>query len=164
MLWLKDQGEVEKMPKISKSASLSVSIVLTVVFFLVLTAAAIVFPGFLKLIGNAALRPIEPRDRVLILAAGYLVLALAMLADWLLLRLLLRVRAGEVFTARSVALIRGVSWCAFAIALCFLLMSWYYLVSLVLSFTAALLGVSLRVVKNVIEEATAIKAENDLTV
>ena len=43
-------------------------------------------------------------------------------------------------------------------------MTWYYLVALVLAFTAALLGLCLRVVKNVIEEATAIKSENDLTV
>ena len=103
-------------------------------------------------------------DAALITAAGYCVLALAMLADILLFWLLLLVRAGEVFTARSVALIRGVSWCAIGVSLLFLLMARYYLIALALAFTAVLLGLCLRVVKNVIEEATAIKAENDLTV
>ena len=73
-------------------------------------------------------------------------------------------RVGSVFTARAVSYIRSVSWCAFVIALIFLGMTWYYLVALVLAFTAALLGLCLRVVKNVIEEATVIKSENDLTV
>ena len=152
------------MLKISKNASLTVSIILTLVFFAILIGAAFIMPGFVRIIGGAALRPLEQGDVVLILVVGYIVLGFAMLADYLLLRLLLRVRGGEVFTDRSVALIRGVSWCAFVIAICFLLMSRYYLVAHVLAFTAALLGVSLRVVKNVIEQATAIKAENDLTV
>ena len=103
-------------------------------------------------------------DAVLITAVGYCVLALAMLADVLLFRLLLLVRAGEVFTSRSIALIRGVSWCAIGVSLLFLVVSIYYLIALALAFTAVLLGLCLRVVKNVIEEATAIKAENDLTV
>ena len=101
---------------------------------------------------------------VLITAVGYCVVLFAMLADYLLFRLLLLVRAGEVFTARAVSLIRGVSWCAIAISLLFLLATPYFLIALALAFTAALLGLCLRVVKNVIEEATAIKAENDLTV
>ena len=38
------------------------------------------------------------------------------------------------------------------------------IIGFVLAFVAILLGLCLRVVKNVIEEATEIKAENDLTV
>ena len=98
------------------------------------------------------------------LCSGYLILFFALLAALTLIRLLLLVRVGSVFTAKAVSCIRGVSWCACAIALVFLGMTWYYLVALVLAFTAALLGLCLRVVKNVIEEATAIKSENDLTV
>ncbi len=152
------------MLRISKSLSLTISIVLTALFFVVLMIAAFVLPRFVQLIAPAAARPLGLRDGVLILIAGYLILALALLADVLLARLLLRVRAGEVFTAKSVALIRGVSWCAIAISLLFLLATPYFLIALALAFTAALLGLCLRVVKNVIEEATAIKAENDLTV
>ncbi len=152
------------MLRISKNASVTVSLILTGIFFAVLTACLFIMPGFVRLILPASPRTILPGDAVLITAAGYCVLVLAMLADVLLFRLLLLVRAGEVFSARSVALIRCVSWCSIGVGLLFLLMARYYLIALALAFTAALLGLCLRVVKNGIEEATAIKAENDLTV
>ena len=152
------------MLRISKTVSVTISLVLTGVFFAVLIFCLFIMPGFVRLILPASQRAIQNGDAVLITAVGYCVLALAMLADYLLFRLLLLVRAGEVFTARSVALIRGVSWCAIAVSLLFLLMARYYLIALALAFTAVLLGLCLRVVKNVIEEATAIKVENDLTV
>ena len=136
------------MLRISKNASVTVSIVLTALFCAVLLASAFILPDFVQLIASAALRPLALRDGIVILASGYLILFFALLAALTLIRLLLLVR----------------SWCACAIALVFLGMTWYYLVALVLAFTAALLGLCLRVVKNVIEEATAIKSENDLTV
>lgn len=152
------------MLRISKNASVTVSIVLTALFCAVLLASAFILPDFVQLIASAALRPLGLRDGIAILVSGYLILLFALLAAVMLIRLLLLVRSGSVFTAKAVSLIRGVSWCAFVIGLVFLIMSWYYLVALVLAFTAVLLGLCLRVVKNVIEEATAIKFENDLTV
>ena len=152
------------MLRISKNASVTISLILTGVFFAVLIFCLFIMPGFVRLILPASQRAILTGDAVLITAVGYCVLALAMLADVLLFRLLLLVRAGEVFTVRSVALIRGVSWCAIGVSLLFLIVSSYYLIALALAFTAVLMGLCLRVVKNVIEEATAIKAENDLTV
>lgn len=152
------------MFRISKNASVSLSLFLTALFGAVLLCAAFLLPGFVRLISPAAQRPLAARDGALILCAGYAVLVLAMFAAVLLFRLLLLVRAGEVFTAPAVALIRGVSWCAIGVSAVFLAMTWYYLLALVLAFTAVLLGLCLRVVKNVIEEATAIKSENDLTV
>ena len=152
------------MLRISKNASVTVSIVLTALFCAVLLSAAFILPGFVRLIASAALRPLGPQDGIVVLVSGYLILLFALLAAVMLIRLLLLVRSGNVFTPGSVSLIRGVSWCAFVIGLVFLIMSWYYLVALVLAFTAVLLGLCLRVVKNVIEEATAIKFENDLTV
>ena len=152
------------MFRISKNASVSVSLVLTGLFFAVLIACLFILPGFVRLILPLSPRTVMTGDAVLITAVGYCAVLFAMLADYLLFRLLLLVREGEVFTARAVSLIRGVSWCAIAISLLFLLATPYYLIALALAFTAALLGLCLRVVKNVIEEATAIKAENDLTV
>ena len=152
------------MLKISKEASVTISLVLTVVFLCTLIAAAFFLPGFVELISSAARRPLGLGDGVRITAAGYVIILLAALADVQLFRLLLLVRSGNVFTARAVSLIRGVSWCAIAISAVFLLTTWYYLVSLVLAFAAVLLGLCLRVVKNVIEEAAEIKSENDLTV
>ena len=152
------------MLRISKNASVTISLIMTGVFFAVLLFCLFIMPGFVRLILPVSPRAVTALDQALITAAGYCVLALAMLADYLLFRLLLLVRAGGVFTSRSVALIRGVSWCAIGVSLLFLFVSRYFLIALALAFTAVLLGLCLRVVKNVIEEATAIKAENDLTV
>ena len=152
------------MLRISKTASVTISLILTGVFFAVLIICLFIMPGFVRLILPVSPRTIMTGDSALITAVGYCVLALAMLADYLLFRLLLLVRAGEVFSSRSVSLIRGVSWCAIAISLLFLFVARYFLIALALAFTAVLLGLCLRVVKNVVEEATAIKAENDLTV
>lgn len=152
------------MPKISKSLSVTISLVLTVLFLAVLIAAAVILPSFVQLISPAAGRPLGQYGRVLICAAGYVILSLAVLADVLLFRLLEMIRRGLVFSALTVSLIRGVSWCAFGISVVFMALTVYYLIAIVLSFTAVLLGLCLRVVKNVIEQATEIKSENDLTV
>ena len=152
------------MLKISKNLSVTISLVLTVLFFVVLMAAAVILPSFVQLISPAAGREIGPNGRILICAAGYVILALAALADVLLFRLLGLIKRGQVFSAPAVSLIRGVSWCAFGIGVFFMALTFYYLIAIVLSFTAVLLGLCLRVVKNVIEQATEIKSENDLTV
>ncbi|MBQ7472914.1 MAG: DUF2975 domain-containing protein [Oscillospiraceae bacterium] len=152
------------MLRISKNASVTISIVLSSLFCAVLLAAAFILPDFVHMIASAALHPLGLRDGIFVLVSGYGILLFALLAAVMLIRLLLLVRSGRVFTAMAVSLIRGVSWCAFAISAIFLAMTWYYLVALVLAFTAVLLGLCLRVVKNVIEEATEIKSENDLTV
>ena len=152
------------MMRISRDVSVTISLILTGVFFAVLIVCLFIMPGFVRLILPVSPRTIMTGDAVLITAAGYCVLLFAMLADILLFRLLLLVRAGEVFSARSVSMIRGVSWCSIAVSLLFLLTARYFAIALALAFTAVLLGLCLRVVKNVVEEATAIKAENDLTV
>ena len=101
----------------------------------------------------------------------YLMLALALTADGLLFALLMRIRKGAVFTAMTVALIRGVSWCCILFAAVTFIMGWTFSPILLggyvftgVAMIALLAGLCLRVVKKVIEEATAIKSENDLTV
>ena len=153
------------MLKIPKQLSVTISLVLTAAFFAVLAAAAVFLPSYIReWVIPASSRTIMAGDAVLILVSAYLAIAIAMLADVLLFRLLTVVRAGEVFGEKSVALIRGVSWCAILIGIVFLVMVYYFLISFVLSFAAVLVGLCLRVVKNVIEEASEIKSENDLTV
>ena len=102
--------------------------------------------------------------RVMVLVLAYMALAAMMLADALLFWLLQRVRRGEVFTATSVSLIRGVSWCCFLLSAVFCGLGIYFQLAFIVAIMAVFLGLCLRVVKNVIEEATLIKSENDLTV
>ncbi len=157
------------MLKIPSKRSLYLSIALSVIFSLVCIAGAFIMPTLAEMLINAkdsigSRGDITETGRVFVLVLAYLVLAIVMLADVLLFFLLMRVRNGNVFTSQSVALIRGVAWCCLILALVFLGLGIYFQLALIVAFLAAFLGLSLRVVKNVIEEATEIKSENDLTV
>lgn len=101
---------------------------------------------------------------VLLLITSYIVLAIAMAADFMLFALLLRAGKGKVFTNASVALIRGVSFCCFFAGITVFVMGSVFRLAFVLGFAAFFLGFCLYVVKNVLAEATRIKNENDLTV
>ena len=96
----------------------------------------------------------------------FLILGLVLLSDLCLFRLLRNVSAGKIFTDGSVQYLRIISWASVlagtaAIPLALLL----GLVSLLaVSFIGFFLGIVLRVVKNVIEEGTIIKEENDGTI
>lgn len=94
----------------------------------------------------------------------YIILIPAFIADISLLIILKLVAKGLIFSSLSVYLLRLISLCCFAEVILFGAISIFFLIALVVSFAALFLGIVLRVVKNVIEEATAIKAENDFTV
>lgn len=157
------------MFKISNKVSINISLTVAAIFMVACVFAAFVMPPLVEMlinlpdnIGNRG--DITPFGRVLVLIMAYLMLAVLMLADLLMIKLLLRVRKGLVFTAKSIGLIRGISWCCFIICIVFAVLGIYFQLSFILAFLAVFLGISLRVVKNVIEEASEIKSENDLTV
>ena len=107
---------------------------------------------------------ITSQNRLIIHILSYMVLADVMVADIILFLLLLFVKKDEVFTKKSVALVRGVSWCCICLGLIFAAIGMYFYIAWVVAFAALFLGLCIRVVKNVIEQATEIKQENDLTV
>lgn len=158
------------MFKISKKVSLRLSIALSVLLFALCIAGTVVMPTLTHLLINAR-KSIETifSDSVvfsdtMILILAYMILFVVMLADVLLFLLLLRCNKGLVFTSKSVALIRGVSWCCLLLALVFCVLGIHFHLLFVIAFLAIFLGLCVRVVKNVIQEATVIKNENDLTV
>ena len=79
-------------------------------------------------------------------------------------RLLANIKRDQVFTGKNVRLLRIISWCCFLAALLFAFAGRYYLVFLAAAVAAAFIGLILRVVKNVIEQAVELKAENDFTI
>ena len=150
------------MLKITNQASCRLSLVLAGIFFLCLIGCAVGLVPYMNAVcGDGFL---AEEHKPVILGIGYGVLALAALTDGLLFALLLRVRKEAVFTAESVALLRGISWCCVAAGALFVWLGFYFLISYAVAFVAILVGLCLRVVKNVIAEATEIKSENDLTV
>lgn len=150
------------MLKIDKHISATISLILAVLAFLVIVAVAVYIP-FWDFEHFFAFRPVMyPHAVVMILL--YLILVPAMVADVSLLLLLGKVRQAAVFSPESVSYIRLISWCCFAEVVLFAFLSACSPLMLVVAFAAAFLGVVLRVVKNVIEEAVDLKAENDYTV
>ena len=157
------------MLKIPKKASVLISLVLTVIFMLVLIFLAVVMPVLSEMLINAQdsignRNDITDGGRIAVLILAYCLLVTAAVADFLLFLLLIRVLKGLVFTERSIAYIRGVSWCAILVGIIFALLGIWFQISFIVGFAALFLALCLRVVKNVIEEATDIKSENDLTI
>ncbi len=157
------------MLKIPKKYSLLLSMAISVVFFALCIFGAVVMPALSETL-------IDTKDsiglqnettsagRTFILIMAYVILSDIMLADVLVFRLLCRVGKGLVFTEASTALIRAISWCCIALCLFFAVLGIYFRLALIVAFAAMFLGLCLRVVKNVIEEATEIKSENDMTI
>lgn len=156
------------MMKISKRASVTLSLVITILFFTVLFLLAFNLPWLVKVLVDMRDNPHVPADAGwvygVVLAISYGILAAAAGASGFLFRLLLLVRKGRVFTVQSIACLRGVAWCCIGAGVLFLALGWYFYLSLMVGFVALFVGQCLRVMKNVVEEATEIKSENDLTV
>jgi type III secretory pathway component EscV len=79
-------------------------------------------------------------------------------------RLLTNIRQEEVFAEKNVRLLRILSWCSFAVAVILLVSGFYYILFVIMAVCAAFLGLILRVIKNVFEQAIIIKQENDFTI
>lgn len=98
------------------------------------------------------------------LTTTYLASVPAVAAFWHLYGLLRDISSSVVFTAQNVARLRVLSWCCIAAGLICLASALYYLPFLLLAVAAAFIGLILRVVKNVFEQAVALKNENDFTI
>lgn len=149
-----------------KNISVKISLVIAITVLAALVAFAVVLPRlvdfYTSLRGRAEF--LSAIDKIVVKFMLYLILIPAFAADISLIALLRVVDRGEVFTVPSVKLLRIISYCCFTEVLLFGAISKYFILGLVVAFAALFLGIVLRVVKNVIEEAVAIKAENDFTV
>ena len=107
---------------------------------------------------------ITPQHRTLVLIDAYAMLGVAYLAVGLLFALLLSVWRGQVFSRISTRLVSAVSLCCFVEGILFALLTYYFQLALCAAIAVSFIGLCLRVVKNVLEEATRIKSENDFTI
>lgn len=148
----------------------NISVVISFAIALIVLAALVVFALVLPRLVDSYISLRDRNEyftengRLLVKLALYVILIPAFTADVSLLALLNLVGKEKVFTALAVNLLRVISYCCFVEVVLFTALSYYFLLGLVIAFAALFLGIVLRVVKNVIEEATAIKAENDFTV
>ncbi len=87
---------------------------------------------------------------------------------WLLLfhlgKLLGSMKEGRVFIEENVKHLRAVSWCCAGAAIICLVSCIYYLPFLFVSIAAAFMALIVRIVKNVFQQANAMKSELDFTI
>ena len=164
------------MLRIPRQISLILSMVLVALFGLAVIGVAVILPyavnRTLEILPEINISyELTGTEHALLIGSVYLMLALALAADGMLFAMLVRIQRGAVFTAMTVALIRGVSWCCILFSGVIFVIGWTFSPVLLggyacagVAMIALMTGLCLRVVKNVIEEATAIKSENDLTV
>ena len=157
------------MMKIGRKASTTLSLALAVIFLAVLIFSAVIMPWLVNVLvdtresmGTDA--GIGETEQTLLLVLAYAVIAIALVADFMLLALLRNIRRCEVFTSCCVSLIRGISWCLIFFGIVFLPIGLYFQLAFGIAFAGIFMGLCVRVVKNAFEEAVAIKEENDLTV
>ncbi len=81
-----------------------------------------------------------------------------------LLKLLFNIRKEEIFISQNVKYLRCISWSCFAVALITLIGGIFYIPFSCITIAAAFVGLMLRVVKNVMQNAVEIKSENELTI
>ena len=146
----------------TKDLSIRLSVFFTR-FFMVLLAAGLLFApqivGWcLELTGG---RPVFVGR---ICAAYYCCVPPAAVLLLSLDRLLAGISKGEVFTERNIAHLRRCSWCCMAVAVICLGFTVTLLYFLMVAVAAAFIGLILRVVKNVFQQALALKEENDYTI
>ncbi len=157
------------MFKISRNLSITLSLILSISVGVGTLAGAFFVPQLIDTLSDMYIsvkpfKPIFTAGIEWLTVLGFMVLAVLLIADILMIILLLNLRTGHVFCQKNVSLIRGVSWCAMAFGLVFAVIGLYFALGFVVTALSIFLGLCLRVVKNIIEEAVAIKAENDLTV
>ena len=80
---------------------------------------------------------------------------------YLLFQMLWRAQQGVL---EHVFLLRVISWFCFIIAVIYGVFCFRYVLAILIGAAAAFVGIILRVVKNVFEQAIAIKTENDFTI
>ena len=154
-------------------ASAKASTVVSLVFVFLMLAALIFLTWWLPEIVSSAIdmedhlgnrSAITPAGRAWVLADAYAMVAIAFVAVGFLFFLLRAVLREAVFTQTAVRLLAAVSWCAFLEGLLFLPLGIWFQLAFAAAVAAFFIGLCLRVVKNVIEEAIRIKAENDFTI
>ncbi|MCL2120733.1 MAG: DUF2975 domain-containing protein [Clostridiales bacterium] len=146
----------------TKPRSLLLSRVFVVLFLLALAAGSLGLPWLLRWYAGYAGR--GAMDLMPVMLSLWACAIPAFIALLHLGRMLKHIAEGRVFINENVKALRVISWCCFIVALVFSVFFFYYVLGLILAILAAFAGLILRVVKNVFEQAVAIKEENDLTV
>lgn len=157
------------MQRKSNRVSIVISMVMTALLFFALIFITWWLPevvtSLIDVNDNLGTRgDITPLHRHLVLIDAYVMLGVAYFAVALLFSLLLTVWREQVFSRRATRTVSAVSLCCYVEGVLFALLTYYFQLALCAAIAVCFIGLCLRVVKNVLEEATRIKSENDFTI
>lgn len=149
--------------------SVTLSIIVCFIFVAILTAGIFAGPYFMKLwftVYRGFSENGEALQKMLSLFKWcfYPSAVFAYITLYSLLKLLFNIKRQEIFIEKNVSYLRVISWCCFAVAVITLVGGFIYIPFTVVAVAAAFVGLMLRVVKNVMQNAVEIKAENELTI
>ncbi len=149
------------------SAKLSLGICIFFAVLLVVSAAA--FPWLIRwfYVEYHHLDPLSERvthNLNTVTVCFYCCVPFAAAALYMLIRLLRGVLKNDVFVMRNVRYLRLISWCCYAVALITGAGGLFYLPLVIIAAAMLVVGTLLRVVKNVIHAAVALREENELTI
>ena len=81
-----------------------------------------------------------------------------------LIRLLFNIKNDEIFILHNVKYLRRISWCCFGVSIITLIGGAFYIPFIFIAVAAAFVGLMLRIVKNVMQNAVELDEENKLTI
>lgn len=102
--------------------------------------------------------------KISVLVAFYICCVPAWAALISIAKLMKNIMAGEVFTEKTVFLIRVLSWCCAAVSFVCFVAGFVYMPFWFVTLAAAFMMLILRVLKSVMAKATEMKDENELTI
>lgn len=147
--------------KWTKANSLNLSIILVEVAFLLLVMVLFIIPPAVCWYDEISGR--EP-VKYFFGAVLYISDFIAFFVIGALYRLLQNIRQKKVFISQNASYLRLISWGLVAIALVLVVFSFARSGALLFAFVMAFLGLILRVLKNVFEEAIALQDEQNFTI
>ena len=148
----------------SRDRSVLLSLVATRVIAVLALALAVALPFIMDADFFEARYLLPSAGIKSLMAVYYCFLVPAGVALFSLDRLLVAIRAEQVFTPRNVSHLRVITWCCFFAGVVLLAASLVSIVFFALAILAAFFGVILRVVKNLFAAAVALQVESDFTI
>lgn len=153
----------------NRKRSVTLSIVVCFIFVGILTAALFIGPWFVKTWftvyrgwseNGAAIQDMS----TLFISCFYPCAIFAYITLYSLLKLLFNIKNDKIFISANVKYLRVISWCCFVVALITLVAGIFYVPFLLVAVAASFVGLMLRIIKNVMQNAVAISEENELTI
>ncbi len=156
------KGRNEKMWNKYKSVAVSFFALKILMVFTV--AALFLIPFFVSLYCETVSPEYLPLTKIWLITTLYASVIPVSISEICLDRLIANVKKDIVFVPENVKYMRYTSWCCFIIGIIFFALGFRILLAFAIAAASAMVGLILRVIKNVFAEAVVIKSENDLTI